>query len=1023
MVTSKVPITYAFGLRDRIDPKLAPFGVLKVGKNLRVRKDGRLGTRHGYQALTMTTANGTLEAFDLHDYKGRLCALGNDAGDDYPTDLFEYVNVGPVIWRGTDRYGQRVTLNPFTNAREIAGIPALDSDVRAAAVAIGGGYACLVYVSGGIWAVIVDQETDQVIHAEALDETIFAAGTFDTPLRAVYSSGAFYVLASLIAVPTVAQIGRFRVGVDSAFSAFASISGNPAGSFQFSALDMCAVSNPSTARIAVALDQGTNSNLTVRVFNSAGAQVGSTINISGTDTDHLSVEADQADNTINLFTVVGGVGQIRTYNFSASLLAGPTTTTAGATGFICRLPARGAFTEHIAVLVNDASTNVVIQYFDVDTHALTGTTTVQRAVITGRAVSGQSESQTMALAFPALVGADLTTFEETTNALFFVTPEVGHLVTRDLLVARHITSTRTTRALSLDESTGRVAWMAIRDPGSDIKQPVVTLLDFKSTARRHSAKYGGLLYFAGATPSVYDGRIVSELQFNEIPAILSATPASGSGDLFHNATYQYVVHWEFVLADGSVELSPVSSPVTVTTGASDEEVSLTMTVPHTVRSAMGDATYGADVLLVISRTYWDDVTKTRDGIFRRAKSSRVGAGMANYGETLTLVDRLADSDLLDNEVVYTQDERGVNSAPLVNFAPGSCSYITATEARLITAGLTSEHLVQVSKAAFLGEPFAFNPRSNFFAIAPEPVVGVRRLDSAKLVFTRNTILALTGDGPDDIGAGELPPPVEIPTPGGLSNAWSFLEGPDGLWFQLDETKLFRIPRGGGSPTWEGVDVESVLVDYPVIAGACKHKGDNVGVFACNNVAETGAQLIVRDFRTENWFTDTPYLGGAAVSISAMCSFGDTLAYIGDRVVYAQSETSFVDGTATFIDTQTRTHPLYPFGLGGYGQCYDLLLTGEYRGDCRIDCRVSYDDGQNFTALSSFELLAADGLVVGQTIQRRWALPQDITSSLVVELSVVQGSAAAPTEGFVYNQLDVLVEAEDGLRELRPEEMA
>ncbi len=101
----------------------------------------------------------------------------------------------------------------------------------------------------------------------------------------------------------------------------------------------------------------------------------------------------------------------------------------------------------------------------------------------------------------------------------------------------------------------------------------------------------------------------------------------------------------------------------------------------------------------------------------------------------------------------------------------------------------------------------------------------------------------------------------------------------------------------------------------------------------------------------------------------------------------------------------------------------MLLTGEFRGDCLLECQVSYDDGLTFTALTSFDLLESDGLVPGQTIQRRWAMPQDITSSLVVEFSITQGQAAAPTEGFVFNQFDLLVEAEDGLRELNPAEMA
>lgn len=1020
MAKGKVPVTFAFGRRDRVDPKLAPFGVLKTGRNLRLRKDGRLGTRHGYQPVEMTTANGTLRAFDIHEYKGRLLALGSDGGDGYPTDIFEHTGFPGRAWRASDRYGRRVTLNPFTRAREVAGIPQLDADVADPDVAAGGGYVCFVYRNVNHFAVIVDADTDQVIHVENLGA--FAPGVAATRwTRVVYAGGKFYVaFAGIGGAATTVHLLQYAPG-DAGFATFATVTPGPT-SADLSALDLVPVTNATTARVAVACDQGTFSDLTLRVFDANGSQLGSTITIVA-DPRHLSIDADQADNTINILAIdLAGTGLLRTYNFAGTLLDGPTAVTVGTRGYICRLPAAPGFNEHLAVAVNDASSNIVVQFWDLDAHTLTGTTTIQRAFITGRPVSGQSATQNLAIALPALVGPDFTTFIGNTNALFFVTPDVAHLSTRDIGTARHLAGTASTRqrTLALDASRGRLAWLALRDPGTDIDHPVITLVDFQSAERRHAAAYGSLLYFAGATPSVYDGRFCSELQFNERPFIVSATPVAGGSALGVLATYQYVVHWEFVLADGSVLMSPVSAPVSVTLGSGQRTVNLVVSTPHSVRSAMGDAVYGADVLCVVSRTYWDTVTQTQDGLFRRCVVSRAGSGMSRYGRTVTISDgSMTDADLLDNESVYTQADRGVNSAPLVHFAPQACTYVAATEARLLHAGLAREHEVQVSKPAYLGEPFAFSPQSQFFAQASGPVVGVRRLDGARLLFTDDSILVLTGDGPDDIGAGELPPPAVLPTPGGLYEAWSFLEGPDGLWFQMAAEKLFRVPRGGGSPTWEGVDVEDTLASYPVITGAGKHRGDNAGLFACNSVERDEARILVRDFRTEQWLEDEP-VAADGYGIEAMAPWGETVAYVTGGVVYAQSLTSFDDGDGDFIAPELCTHPLYPFGLGGYGEIYEMLLTGEYRGDCVLEARVSYDDGQSFVPLVTFDLLAADGLSLGQTVQRKYTLPQDITSSIVVEVSVT--TAGGPSEGFVFNQIDLLVEAEEGLRELAADEM-
>lgn len=1017
---SKVSVTYAFGRRDRVDPKLAPLGVLKVGKNLRVRKDGRLGVRKGYQPLSMATANGTLVAYDLHEYRGRLIALGSDAGDGYPTDLFEYIS-RHGNWRGIDRYGQRVVLSPFTNLHEVAGLPHVSGAIGRCAVAAGAGLVCIVFETERLYAVVVDQFLDQVVHFEDLENGALGNTGSSVLLRVVFAEGVFYVGVRIAATTQEVRVVQFEAGVDTEFQPFASVSPTLV---QVSSFDMCAVSNPSTARLAVAVEHGT-ADLVAQVFAADGTQVGSTITITGTTTSSVSIDADEADDTINLFTIESpSNGRLRTYDFSGALLEGPTATTSGETGFMCRLPALPGFDEHVAVIVNDANGDAVIQYWDIDAHTLSGTTTVQQAFIRGRPVSGQSAGQPRALAFPALVGGDLTTFERATNALFFVTPDVAHMTTRDLLTAQ-LSDTEHDIGLTRDASTGRLCWPALRDSGVGDTQPVVSMLDFQSTARRQSARYGGLLYFAGGTPSVYDGRVLAEIGFNEFPAIVSLTPSNNGADLHGGATYSYVVHWEYVLADGSVELSPVSTPLSVTLGASDDRVSLVVTGPHTVRSAIGEALYGAEVTLVVSRTVWNPVSGTEGSVFRRCRTRDLDVGMGDYGRTYPIIDGEADADIAANEAIYTQADRGAISLPLAHFAPSSCGYITATEARLLLGGLPRQFEVQISKGAFLGEAFSFSPVSNFFSCVSSPVIGVHRLDTSKLVFTSDTVFALGGDGPDDVGVGTLSAPVEIPTPSGLNNPWSFLEGPDGLWFQLDDTKLFRMPRGGGSPTWEGVDIEDTLQTFPLITGACKHKADNAAVFACN--ADDGrARFLVRDFRTETWFEDTPIVGQSPPSgrgVDAITSLIETVCYISAGVVYRQSAADF-DDDEEFIETQVRTHPLYPFGVGGYGLIYEMLLTGEYRGDCELQCRVSYNDGANFTALASFTLIAADGLVVGQTIQRKWTLPQDITSSLVVEFTTAPAvEDGDPTEGFVFNQLDLLVEAEEGLRELDPDEMA
>lgn len=1011
-----VPITFGFGLADRVDPKLAPFGVLKVGKNLRIRKDGRLGPRLGYRPLPDETGNGTLHAYDLHEYRGRLVAYGSDTDDGYPTDLFEYVDSYLAQWRGCDATASRVVLNPFTNPREVGGLPQPGDGITSFDAAIGGGLLCLVYNVGfntfDGYVALVNVANDQVVHHQRIGSVSFNSA------RVAYAGDTFYIAG--LNGPTNVVVYSYQVGVSTAFASFL-VDGSMVG---VTAFDMCAVTNPTTtARIALAIDRQAGNDLLVKVYNAAGAQVGSTCTVTGIATSRIAIEADQADDTINLFTVAAGVGELRTFNFSGTLLDGPTATTAGSVGGICRLPAQGSFTEHVAVAVSDASDSVVVQYFDVDTHAVTDTATVQQALLVTKPVSGQSENQPMAVVFAAVIGHDLSQTDGLTNGLFFVTPDCAHMATRDLARAMRDSSVRL-NTLSHDATTGQLCWLGQYDAGG-VLFPSITVVDFQSDERRQTVPFGGLLYSAGATPLAYDGRFPVPLNFAELPGIASATAGSSGGDLAASATYSYVVHWEYVLADGSVIVGPVSEPVQVSTGASDNRVTLTVATPHTVAIALGDALYGANVSAVVSRTVWEPLARIEGSVFRRCVVEPVTVGMADYGALLTVVDTTSDTDLADEAPVYTQGERGPISAPLQHFAPLGCEHITATEARLMTGGLARSFDVQISKAAYLGEAFEFSPLSPYFATVAGPVRGVRYLDGVKLVFTSDRIYAIGGDGPDDIGAGALDYPREIPAPSGLSDPWSFLDAPDGLWFQVDDAKLFRIPRGGGAPTWEGVDVQDTLREFYEIVGAAKCKADNAALFACNKTS-LDTRIIVRDFRTEQWFVDEVPHGTS--DIDALTSWGATVAYAAGGRVWAQETTAAVgywdvdvpdDETALHIETQATTHPLYPFGLGGYGQIHEVLLTGELLGVCVLNARVSYDDGQTYTDLESFDLA---GDVAFGTIQRKWTLPQDVTSSVVFEFTVTAFEGTL-SQGFVFNQIDLLVETEPGLRELRPDEMA
>lgn len=1020
MQVLNIPLT--LGRADRVDPKFAPLGVVAVAKNLRVRKDGRLACRNGYELLGNTTASGSLVAYDVTSYRQRLVALAADTGDGYPIDLFEYTNVPTTQpWRGTDTTGlNRVALNPLTNWREVCGLPQPDSGLAVFDCASGAGYVATCYRPVGaataFWQIV--RETDDQVIASAP----FAGTTLYTNVKVAFASGMFWFVGTLADNSVI--LSHFTPGTDTSIQTATTVdalNANPVTAFEIRN-----ITNPSTGVIIVAFSRAAGTTLVIKRYTTGSTQDGTT-NTQAIAAVWLDIEADATNNTVNLATVTGtSTAQIRTFNFANSLTVGPTTTTIGRRIQLCRMP--NVTPNQIAVAVNSETGSVVIQYFLQSTHAGGfASMTIFEAQMASRLIDASSAKQTSACILGGWVeprlavgGAAFNTDSFPTNALWWISTNMVHQATRDLSrSSRFLPANR--MGLSADTSVARASWCSTFSFDLDqIDHPTITTFDYKSTKRRQSAEYGGMLYLAGGAPSVYDGHLNTEIGFNEIPGIQSVTPSTGIGALTSSASYIYVVGWEYLMPDGTVVQGPISLPVLGTTGVGNNTMTVIATTPHTLRLMMGGNAFGTDVTIALFRTQWDAANNQALGTFRRCLSQSVPSTTASYGQTVTLTDLLSDTILSAQPPVYTQADRGPISAPLAHNSPDACSYVSASSARIITGALAASYTFQESNESFIGEPINFTRFSNFFGKASSQINGVVSLDGIRLICSRERIYAAIGQGPDDTGAGGLPSPVELAAPGGLLDWKSLLVAPDGVYFQLDSTKLYRIGRDGSAPEWIGVDIQDTLASFGTITGTGRIRRDDAIAFACSNAASgaTDARIVVRSLRTGLWVEDSPPLT-ASSGIEAFCEFSDGCAYVSGGRVFVQSATAgFADNVSTVIATQVKTHPLYPFQLAGYGTMHSVLLTGEFRSAGTLALRVSYDDGVSFTSYDSFVI---SGLTVGATVQKRWALQQSETTSAVFEWTF---TPSAPGEGLIMHSAGLLVDPQtNDLRELDPGDMA
>lgn len=1019
MRTINIPLS--LGRADRVEPRLAPLGVLATAQNLRVRKDGRLVSRNGYELLGATTNAGVaLVAYDVTSYRQRLVALGSDGGDGYPVDAFEYNGVVSVQpWRGTDTtLTQRVMLNPLTNWREVCGIPQPDSGMSAFDCASGSGYVATAYKPVGssscFWQV-VRESNDQVIAAGRF-------GDFSTPLftnvKVAFAGGAFWFCGPI--ADNSVRMCRFLIGTDVVPTAGSIV--DAASANAVTCFEVREVRTPATGITIIAVSRVAATTVVIKRFTSGIVQEGTT-NTVALAAVWVDVEADAGNNTVNLVTVVGtSTATMRTFNYTTNALTlGPTTLTVGRRVQVTRCVAAAHL---IATAVNSEVGTVSLQWWDQTTHGVIASQTIFEAQMSTRLQSIATSAQATAVTFGGWVeprlavgGAAFNADSLPTNALFWASFNMFHMATRDLSESSRFLATNR-MGLSIDASTNRAAWCSTYSFELDqIDHPIITTFDFKNPVRRQSAEYGGLLYLAGGAPSVYDGHVNTEIGFNEVPGIQSATPAAG-GSLAVSASYIYVAHWEYTLPDGTVYQSPVSLPFNGNTGGAQTQNTLLITTPHSLRIVLGSTVYGSDVSLAVFRTEWDAVNLTVGGIFRRCQTVSLPNTVATYGQVVSVVDQMSDATLASQPPVYTQADRGPINAPLQHNAPEACSYISASSARIIIGALARSYEFQESNEAFVGEPINFCRFPNFFGKASSQINGVVSLDGIRLICSRERIYACIGTGPDDTGAGSLPSPVELPSPAGLLDWKSILVAPDGVYMQIDDTQLYRFPRDGGAPEWIGIDIQDTLATFPTINGAGRVRMDDALAFACSNAAATSARIVVRSLRTGLWMQDTPPLQSTK-GIEALCEFGDSIAYVSGGRVYQLSQTNgYSDTTSTPIVTQVKTHPLYPFELAGYGTIHSVLVNCEYRSSGTLAFRVSYDDGVSFVTYDSFTLT---GLTVGQTVQRRWALQQTDMTSVVFEWTYTPDVSG---EGLIILSAGLLVDPQPNqLRELNPDEMA
>lgn len=972
-----IDIPIGVGAREDVDPRMMPQGAVAAMKNMRLRKEGRWGVRNDYTALGRTTPDGTnFRADHVVNFDDRLHAFGALTTKTGSQDIWEYIGGTPWDWRMSDPSPSSERLTSVTEVRDMGRIQTtnlfdsttfLPSDVATA-----NGLVCFVRSLTGL--------TTSAVHIfNPVDDSTVLLETVSGFTPRVVAVGDTFFITVLETSRGPITLYRYDTSSDTSLTQL-----SDAFSFGVNTLvSYEAVANFAGDGFWIAASFTTTPATTIRPFDSSGS---AGTDITGPATAHAFLDICETENRVHLAVV-------RPVSFNVFLHS---YTTGGTESPSARQVGGGGVTNTQPSIVPEDDNNVLCL-------TRTGTTVplerIEETSATVDTVATWNNVQVSSALLPG--GSTLFIGQLLTDSTTFGTNVIGKLdseqvlATKDYLVATDYGNLGTLQNLPsmAQAANGKVYGVSYVREGSGAKANiVVTEFQFRSQEPRSHVSLAGELFVAGGSPQVYDSRILAESGFVSAPTLKTPSASNGAGSLPSSSTIELVAVCDYLDARGRKTLSDVSLPKTVAMGASDDTVDVDVVPPPSSRDNESSSGFSQQTIKLYR-------TQGNSTILKLADELAVG----DFGDEVSFTLTGDDDSIATNEIVYTQDGRAALGTVLPNEPPRPCRWATPLGERVLTGGLPNPFECQVSKRLFPGEALHFSGADAFILSFPDRVRGVASLDRIGFVFSRENIWALVGEGPDDSGAGQFEI-AKLPGATGLKDWRSLAETPLGLVFQGDDDKLWLLPRGGGAPQSFGDAVEDTLASFPEVKAAFVARQEQLVCFACENSGGTDSRILSYDLRAGVWNVDE---FDGSTPVSAACAYQGRIARVQSGIVYLEDSDAV---PSTFLDHGLTFGEIRPFHNNAWGRLVWFIVHGEFRGNCTVTARVSYDGGANWTTLgNTFELTTGGGYAAGDEVRLQWYPERRKGDRFTIDIQVTDDSGNTPSEGLAINGLTIGVQ--------------
>lgn len=897
-----VQINFAQGLDTKTDPKQVQIGKFLDLENSIFTKAGLLSKRNGYTALPPISANALTT---LATYSDNLIAIG---------DTVQVLSSNAVKWFDKGII-QPVDLSVIPVVRT-SGSQTMN-DVAVAST----GLACAVYVELGIaYYQILDSSTSQIIiNTTALPST--AANP------RVFALGKYFVITFLRTVVAATHLEYIAIPI--------SQPNNPgtAQNLSLQAKNLAAgydgiVANNNLYVAVSGSDLGGSIRITYidQILNQHN-----TVIIAGHSSDLMSATADESGNTpiiwFTFWDITDGNGYTVAYNqILVPVLAPTQVITAKPLNSLTSLAIFG---------VNKIfyETAHLYSYGAAVTDFLSSVSCTQLGVVGATAVILRSVGlASKAFYFPLTAQIYmLTAYGGQLQPTYFLIDQFGNIIAK--LAYSNGGGYMTTEVLPSVTVTGSLVQIGylfkdllvsvnkaqgVATSTGVYSQTGVNLASFSiNTSKMIPAEIGNDLHLTGGFLWMYDGSKAVEHGFHVWPENIFVT-TSPVGGFLTAQTYFYQVTYEWTDAQGNLHRSAPSVPFQITTAGP--------TSSNTINVPMLRLTYKSlpnDARIVIYR--WS----TAQQIFYQITSITNPILNDPTIDSVAYTDTVPDANILGDIILYT------TGGVVEDIAAPACTTLTLFKSRLILVDAENQNLLWYSKQVIQATPVEM---SDLFTIYVAPTTGAQGstgpiralsvLDDKLIIFKKDAIYYITGNGPDNTGANnDFSDPIFITATVGCMNQQSIVFMPQGLMFQSDKG-IWLLGRDLNT-TYIGAPVEEF--NSSIVVAAINVPGTNQVRFTLDD-----GKTLMYDYYFGQWgtFTNIP-----AISSTLYQGLHTYLNSFGE--IFQESPGKYIDGSNPVLMAFT-TSWFNLAGVQGFERAYEFYLIGEYITPHKLNVQVAYD---------------------------------------------------------------------------------